>query len=555
MKKRLLYMIPLIEILLIVFVTIFTFRDLPFTYFQQDEWVSLGLQKIGGITAELSQFSVHMLLAGLNRPLSTIIKYSLFTVFGTGVWPWAIFAIIIHCTNGFLVRKVARLFGISHVLATIAGAFYIICYSSHQSVSWLATSFTALPSLFFILVSIVFALEQRRTWAMVTAIISFYFKESSIAWMPLLPLLGILKWNIRSVTTEYKKYVFLFAFILFVVIMRIMDLYISGWESQLSVTVSSGVPKLGILVNAMLYPLISFSETFLPLPFVRKIIDLVFISRYSSLMNVENINITKELLATDLIGLYASFIFVCAIGFILYFIRKYQKIIAFSAVLLFFSFLPFSVTNRGGEYLDSRYFSFAAAAGGLLIAGIISSLVFFSKKYKHINAVVVVFISIGMAGYLYKQSVYITRDIRYQRIIGDERRHMLDSIKILYWDLPDKPVLYATGSAEAFYGISGMRLPLQQGPGYTFMVLFYDTGKIPKKFIRDMVLWGMLDQGYFEDGNQAFGYYHSFETLYTDVCSDKFNSSRIRSFYYDATNQKVIDITNDIVARIGNCVR
>jgi len=330
-------------------------------------------------------------------------------------------------------------------------------------------------------------------------------------------------------------------------------LYVSGWESQLSVTVSSSIPKIGIFVNAMLYPLISFSETFLPLPFIRKIVDIIFISRYANLMNVGNINVVKELLVTDIVGLYGTCLLFIGIGVVLYFENKYRKVILFSILLLLFSFLPFSVTNRGGEYLDSRYFSFAAAAGGLLISGLLASIGMVCNKNKNLRSIVISCISLFMMGYLYKQSVYIFRDIRYQKIIGEERRNMLQTIRTTYPDLPDKPVLYATGSAEAFYGVSGMRLPLQQGPGYTFMVLFYDTGKIPKSFIGDMLLWGMLDQGYYEDGNQGFGYYHSFDLLHSDMCKNKFGTDQIQGFSYDATNQRINAITQDVVLRMSNC--
>jgi hypothetical protein len=270
-------------------------------------------------------------------------------------------------------------------------------------------------------------------------------------------------------------------------------------------------------------------------------------------MNAGNINVVKELLVTDIVGLYGTCIFFIGIGFILFFEIKYRKVIFFSIFLLLFSFLPFSVTNRGGEYLDSRYFSFAAAAGGLLISGLLASLVALSNRNKYLRIFCILCLSLFMIGYLYKQSVYIFRDIRYQKIIGEERRNMLQTIRTTYPDLPDKPVLYATGSAEAFYGVSGMRLPLQQGPGYTFMVLFYDTGKIPRNFIGDMLLWGMLDQGYKEVGNQGFGYYHSFDLLQSDMCKNKFGTDQIRGFSYDATNQRITDITQDVVLRMSNC--
>ncbi|HCM82183.1 MAG: hypothetical protein UW22_C0001G0058 [Candidatus Gottesmanbacteria bacterium GW2011_GWB1_44_11c] len=555
MRKKPYTIVSVFEMLLIIGFALFAFRDLPFTFYQQDEWVSLGLAKIGGIEVELSVFPLHLLLVGLNRPFSTVLKYSLFHMFGTNVLPWAVFALFVHSINGLLVRKIARLLGIPHIFATVAGLSYAVCYASHQSVSWLATSFTALPSLFFMLLSIVLALKKKRIWCIVCAVISYYFKESSIAWMPLLPIFTAPKRDLGGLKDEFIRYTSLFIFIVFIIIVRIADIFIHGWKSQLAVTESSGTPMIGILINAFLYPLISFSETFIPLPVMRFISTIVFSSRYERLIHIENIHVVQELMMTDIVGLWCTLLLFIGMSSVLFFGKKYRFAILISFLLLVVSFIPFSLVNRNGEYLDSRYFSFAAAAGGLLISGLIASIVELSHKNKNLRLLVIVCISLFTVGYLYKQSVYIIRDIRHQKIIGEERKNMLQSVRVIYPDLPEKPVLYATGSAESFYGVSGMRLPLQQGPGFTFMVLFYDTGKIPKKLIYDMSFWGMLEQGYFEDGGQGFGYYHSLDLLKKDSCNNKFNSDQIRGFYYDSTDHKVIDITNDVVLRIRNCMK
>ena len=65
----------------------------------------------------------------------------------------------------------------------------------------------------------------------------------------------------------------------------------------------------------------------------------------------------------------------------------------------------------------------------------------------------------------------------------------------------NKNIFYITGDTD--YYIVGNKVPFQQGMGYTLMVWYYHTGKIPKDLINENFLWELNSQGYKEIDNKG----------------------------------------------------
>jgi len=107
--------------------------------------------------------------------------------------------------------------------------------------------------------------------------------------------------------------------------------------------------------------------------------------------------------------------------------------------------------------------------------------------------------------------------------------------------LGDKNVFYVTGDKE-YYGPHNM-VPFQQGMGYTLMVWYYHTGKIPASFVEGNVLWDITTQGYKEVNGQGFGYFSDLPSLQSAYHTYHFSKTDVVSFYLDSKKQQLINTT------------
>lgn len=510
-------------------------------FYQQDEWRALGLFSAGGVTASFKDTSVLQMAIGFGRPLSVPFLYIFLHNFPMQIWPFAVFSIIMHTANGILVYVIASLLTGNLIAAWTAGLFFLLSYNGSQAVTWFATNISALSSVFFALLSIVLVLLYVKKknisyiiWAQLCVIFSYLFKEFSIILIILLPA-GLILFAKEKVRFDKIVKIFspLIVYFLFAFVITLIRLLTPVKQYGVFVGQSSG-GILKIVQNMILYPLLSFSQTFLPYPFVEKI--------YPAIKSVTSGN--------DVFFTFLSVLFLLGIAVTIVRCREQKKTIMFVTIYILLSFVPYAVLARGGGYLDSRYFYFGIGGAGLLY-GIYVAIVFtyLRRHHAHIRNSMLFILAIIFIGYLYKNIQYIQREVASYVVVSQERISVLHQIKNIIPVPPDNPIFYITGDVENFYLIPNQRLPFQQGIGYTLMTFYYPTGKISGEFMtqNDAFLWGVNEQGYRELNGQSFGYFTDKRQL-LDLL--KHNSSikpqQIIGLYYSGNAHRVIDVTTDI---------
>src|SRR3989344_5949416 len=85
-------------------------------------------------------------------------------------------------------------------------------------------------------------------------------------------------------------------------------------------------------------------------------------------------------------------------------------------------------------------------------------------------------------------------------------------------------------------------LPFQQGSGYTLMVLYYNSGKIPKSFLKDGFLFEIGSQGYKESDNMGFGFFTDKKELEKAVTNYNLPPSSILHLQYLWQDNKLVRV-------------
>ncbi len=215
------------------------------------------------------------------------------------------------------------------------------------------------------------------------------------------------------------------------------------------------------------------------------------------------------ILIGDLLSLFVSFILLGGV-LVMSRVRSLQFGFSFAAWFIFLSFLPFVVLDRpASTYLESRYYYLPTIGGAILIAYVLLWLIRKAQQIGRgfVSVIAVLAIVVVTAGYLYKNVVYIQRGVQVDRIIAQERLDFLRQLDELVPVVPDKPIFFITGDSPGYYGIPHLAVPFQQGVGYTIMVWFFHSGKIPPNFLATYFLWNINTQGYAEENGRGFGYF------------------------------------------------
>jgi len=549
MRMRI-FSIPLLAIL---FFIAFTYKDLFKVFLQQDEWRGLGIVLGGGVFGIFNGISVVHLLSGQNRFFGSLLNSIFFSLFHFNIVPFALFAIGIHMINTVLWFYVSYSVTKHRIVSYISCCFFALSFVASQSITWFASIFTTLPSATCIFISLLFIqkyikekLFKYLIFAQCAAIFAYIFKESSAFIFLLLPFVV---WKSESkfyMPVFLKRFSFLLAYGIFVMIVRIYSVMGLGPAAGMFVSRSSFI-WIKMLIHTFLYPVVSFSQMFIPQQLLFKIGALFQKIYFGNLIDP----VMSKWVAETIVSEYVSFIIaVIAIGVLIciaYRVKTIRNWVIFASVFFIGSFLPFVVLDKGSAYLDSRYFYLGTAGGGLLIGSLLYGILFFLKKKSRIVGIIAgICMGISFFLYIYKNSIYIQRDVKELSIISQERMFILHKIKEIIPVLPDKPIIFVTGNHYGYYSNPEVKIPFQQGFGYTLMTWYSDTGAIPKEFLTEGFLWEIKEQGYKELSGKGFGYFFDKIFFQEYISKHAVRKEQIVAFFYDYEKKEIRDITEEI---------
>lgn len=519
-----------------------TYQDLPKTFFQQDEWASVGLAFSEGPFAVVKHVSLAELAAGKVRVLGTMLNNILLLRFPFIMTPYVMLALGIHWLNSVLVYIFSYQFTKRRLIAIIAAFYFSVASISSGAVTWFSAHTTAIPNAFFVLISLVCYMKylqnadtRFRNASFFSAIIGFLFKESSIFLFLLLPFLSVLFEKRRKLKEVVVDHWLVLVYFVFVVVVRTVGLL--GAEGQQGVFVTLQSNTLARLItHAFFYPLLSFSQMYIPPEIMGKTTSLF-----------QTQGGLAQIAISDRFALYASIALVIFSFWVAYRNKLSSRAIYFFIIYCMLSFLPFAVLDRPfSSYLESRYY-YLGVIGAAILLGVFFDFILSMFHKKRIQLFVIVLAIFLLTAGIYKNSIFVRREITRQVIVADERKQFLSTMKEILPDLPNSPIIYITGDSPGFYGLADLVVPFQQGMGYTLMVWYFDTGKVPKSFLSDMFLWNINEQGYRESEGRGFGYFWDMKRLTQEFQTNPhLSSDQVVAFLYIAGEKKLVEITSQI---------
>lgn len=512
------------------------------TFYQQDEWQEIGLLYSGVITPNpFDDFSFLELIFGQGRVFSDLMLSFFLLVFPFNMGPLAFGSLFLHALNVFLVYKLAIRLTKNQFLACTAASLFAINAVAHQAVTW-GAAIATLPATALILGALLSYLHFLETdkkkfyyLAFGLAFGSLLFKEIGIFLFILLPILYALHKKASWKAILQVNWLFL-VYGLAIVIFRTALLV--GADSQNGTFVTGGNFGGKVLVHLFLYPLTGLFQALVPSLPMYEFAESIAKLQYPYLRTTALAEIVPQTIITDLVTLFGS---VILIGLV-YMINKKNNehdsqllFVAFGLALL--SFLPYAVLDRGGSYMDSRYYYVAAIGASLVIGYLIIEL----WKRTIMTKIIAALLLVVLVSFHWR---YTRAEIATQVDVARQRQTLLRSFKDYYPVLPAKTIVYLTGNRDHY--IAANKAPLQQGVGYTLMVWYYGTETIPKQFLADKFLWDQGSEGYEEIGSQGFGFFTDLTKLQATYQEFGLSSANILAFYWDSENQRLEDITNEI---------
>jgi len=533
---------------LLTIVIVLTFWSLPKTFYQQDEWQSLGYFLAQGPEDVLRHTTPLGSISGEGRPLSGIFYLVFLGGFKLDVVPITIFAVSNHLFNTFLVFLLANKISKNKYIGLFAASLFALNSVSHQAVTWIS-AVTTLPTTSLILLSLITYLrflgsnkKKDLYISFVFGAISLFIKETGVFLFISFPIIYFIYRRKANFKEFFNLHLPLIIYGALFLLTRLTVLFLR--TEKVAGFVGGGENFIQLVIfHSVLYPLTSLFQIYIPPLDLYSITPAITKMQYKFLVGSPLTDLVAQSVTADMISILGAMVI---LGVLLLISIKSKdktanKNILFALALFFLSFLPYAVLNRDSSYLSSRYFYVGAVGAGILFGYIIY---FLSNLNKYSKWIVLPLVFI----FLFHHASTIRSDINYQVKLGNERKAVLNGIKTLKPTLDDKTIFYITSDKEYYGPITN---PFQNGLGYVLQIVYYDSGKVPKEFLSENFLWDLGSQGYRELGNKGFGYFQNIDKMAKKMEKNNLRVDSIHAFFIRSSDTKVLDITSDVRTRIS----
>ncbi len=509
LNKNLLAFLGLITLIVTVF------NRLTKTFYQQDEWIGLGLVFSKGINSVFpGSFRGIDLLFVKGRMLSSFIFYLFASYLPFQNTPIALLAIILHTVASSLVFLLIKKLVKKPLLAFLGAAFFALNSVSHGAITWSVIAINTVSSTIIILISILaffrYVESNRTKWLVLTGILlytSLWFKETGLYLFVFFPLAAFL-FKPRRITTFVKQFWWFLVPFVSIVGYRVLELRRISTTANLYLTGANDNFFLTIFMRLIIYPLTSFSLMFVPGGYFLELAREVLRDNYTFFASSANNILIAQSVILDLLAVILT-------GFILTLIclflrnetpQNFKKVMFWLAFILI-SFSPYVVLSKDFSYLESRYYYLPVVGAAVLFSWVLER-----AKATLGNKVFFPVVLPLVLIFIFFHAITIKKAIDEQVLFSNLRLNFISNIKNLVPTLSNnKNVFYITSDKN--YWVDTNMLPFQQGSGYTLMVLYFDSGKIPQSFLTDGYLFEIGSQGYREAGGLGFGFFYDKKEL------------------------------------------
>jgi hypothetical protein len=469
------------------------------------------------------------------------------STFGVSAVPFIVVSILFHIVNSLLLWRLLYRFGIHPVASYIGGFFFGIASAGHQALSWPGASLQTLGLTCFMLASVHMTLDFIQTkkyryvfFAFLCSYVSFMWKPSGII-TPVLIIIFILLNRKKVDTFQNIRTV---AGIGGIVLCTVFSIVFYRFLKD-----SISIPQVTqTLWNAVLYPLVAFSQVFIPYRLMFRMSSWFTEYMYPQVFHDGNIETIEHFIISDYLSIVASMILIIGMIQLFHLLRiEKRKIFIFGIAFFVLQFTPIGYywVNRGISYSQSRYVYPAIAGISILLGIAIEHGITAIQKQKQLVRYLSYIVCIGLCVvWLGKEMTVTRREVRVFAMQGTEIKKTWDSFQALPLPHTNKLIIYLKGNRTYYYPDN--YLPFQQGSGYMLFLAFQDKSFIDKSFIRDYKLVAMGSNGYVEANGKKFGYYTDLDALVLSAEKKEIGIEEIFSYHFDDTTYGLRDITEEV---------
>jgi len=524
-------------IFLYLIAAIIIFWKLPFTFFQQDEWLIMGtylhLDKAG--LDWLHRFIIYKQFTHMV-PFTHFVSYTQFELFRTNFFLYGLTAITIHLINTILVYYLSSLLLKKRVLGFLAGFLFLTTSISHQGFTWIATTIGTSLSALFLILSLIFFTKylfqitsqiRHLILSMIFFFSSLLFKETSIFGFLLYPAFWLIYKRKDDAKAKMMSIIFFPLGFLYVSIRIVNFFIISNGNNTEAGFVQPGLDVYVFRIFTL--PLKFISQGILPQEFI---INFATSLTKLSYPQLEALNpFVAQSVGADIISnLFSVLVIVISIIF-------YSKTILLSLVFISLSSLPLIfVPGKAGynSLIDGRHLYITEIFTSILLTVLIYAIYLRLAGKKLALSVVAVSLILFHVG-------KIRSDIDQQVSIGLMRKAILHTITRIYPKLPQRVIFYIE-SDRVFYGLAAEDniLPFQSGFGQTLLVWYNELGEeFPACFFEDQFLYVQVSEGYRDCDGRGFGYFRKIDNLKKAVIEHDIPFENIFAFRYTSSTSSI----------------
>lgn len=538
------------------------FGKLSHTFFQQDEWAIFGtylyFDKIN-----LGWFE-RLFTYGQNThtiPLSGLVSYFEYKLFGLNFSSYAYFSVAIHLLNTYLVFYLAYLFFKKKLPAFMAGLVFLVDSISSQAITWIATTTSTANATLFTSLSLIFMAKflmygNKKKFIVLSLIclfISLLFKESSIFMFLFVFIFWLMFSYGKNYYTRALRFLITLSFVgalytlprLFLMLLNSSAVSVGDRLTQPSIPV--------YLYRTITFPVKIISQSVILDKITYFLSDKLLLLGYPNFVQngIPDVHISQTIGADAITYIFTAILLL--ICFLFYKFAKNNKmgvqanIIVISVIFIGLSSLPLILIPGSSGYFsffDGRYLYLSSIFKSILFADIFLVIYQFFRKKEIIFFLTILFFVFFTAFNL----VIIRKNIGNEVRQGDVRQSILTQIQKTYPKLPEKIVFY-TQSDSSYYGlpIDDKILPFLSGFGQVLLVWYEGHGQgFPACFFRDKYLYAIVEQGYKECEGRGYGYFRKFDSLKKAVNQYGIDVKNIIAFKFISNEERLEDISTEI---------
>lgn len=557
-----------LQTIMLLAILVFVFYGRTFqTWFQQDEWGSLGnythLNKqsfLPGVAAFQKYLIPHPRAS--FSPLTNFSFAILVGLFKLKFTAYVVYSLLQHILNAFLIFILVNILSKDKNLATLSASLFAFMAHGQKAVTWVSAVVNTQSALTFSLIGLILLLKYLETKnstllfvSLVSTLSALLFKETTLGFLAMLPvyllyLFFISKnkiYNRNAITKAFTSYIAL------IIIFGVFRFFGSLYGLQHRVLYEKLPETLGVtgyIIVASWAPIRAVVSAFiLPNTLYSSGKIVTGLLRPDLIPGSTAFGVYSETAGIDIANVFL-FIFIAA-GLIVIFVKlkALSRDLFVLGLLLMLSSVIVGLlyTSRGEAALNHHFMRsrdlYLSSSGTVIILGIVFMYFYKVRKYFSV-ALLLIF---AVYNFLYINNFVLKTEISKAKL----RKPIFEQVIKTHPTVTLKTIFYFE-SDTSYYGSEKPSMPFQTGFGRSLLDYYVINNQLPSEFTNDYFLYIPFSQEYKEIGNYGFGYFEDFATLQKSISENNISTEALIAFRYIGVSNSLIEITSEVKDKLNH---